>query len=196
MARGVPALFASFRSNQPLTSTPADRCERLGIDSPATHAQKDILQFPIQRRVEIDCLSSSQNARHFYSLSPDGEIEARALLRGVREMGTGLSCLVVSPPEYVPGGAALLPSGGPDYDPPLRFTYEASATTQAVLGGSFTLESFGLFTLISRDSPELPSRRPAATRYSTMLPIRQFQSGFGLDLQPETFLLLLTKPHE
>jgi hypothetical protein len=86
--------------------------------------------------------------------------------------------LVVSPPEYVPGGVALLPSRGPDYDPPLRFTYEASATTHAVLGDSCSRESFGLFTLISRDPPELPSRSPAASRYSTVLPFERFQPGF------------------
>lgn len=54
-------------------------------------------------------------------------------------------------------------------------------------GGSCTLESFGLFTLISRDLAELPSQSPAAIPYSTMLPFERFQPGFKFYLHQRHF---------
>ncbi len=96
----------------------------LGIDSPATHARKDILQFPIQRRVEIDCLSSSRNAQHFYSSPPDIGAMARSLLRGCREMGTGLSCWWFPPLSTSRGESPFYPQEArtttPHYGSPMR----------------------------------------------------------------------------
>ena len=134
----VLAVFASFWSNQPLTSAQADKCKGLGIDSPATHAQKNILQFPIQCRVETNCHHIVTECTTFLLFTSRRGGEAQSLLMGSKRWGRSRAVGSFHH-QLRHGGGRPFTQMSQEYGYPLQFNLAASASTGGVLGEAVPL---------------------------------------------------------